>query len=148
MTEAGFVELVPGFEPEPRTFGPISRTDIVRYQGASGDFHPAHHDDDFARRHGYPRAFSLGMLAAGYLSTYAADWLGAESLRRFRVRFMEITWPGDRLVCSGKVLKTWQSDGSRYCDVELACRRSSGELAVQGWATFIVREETCKGERE
>jgi acyl dehydratase len=37
-----------------RVFGPITRTDIVRYQGASGDFNPIHHDDDFAKSAGFP----------------------------------------------------------------------------------------------
>ena len=134
-------ELCPGFEPAPRTFGPITRTDIVRYQGASGDFHPAHHDDDYAREAGYPRVFSLGMLAGGYLSTFAADWLGPQNLRRFGLRFKEITWPGDRLTCSAKVTKTWTKDGAMFCDVELACHRESGELAVLGWATFLVPDE-------
>jgi acyl dehydratase len=40
-------------------------TDVVRYQGASGDMNPMHHDDELARGAGYPEAFGVGMLGAG-----------------------------------------------------------------------------------
>src|SRR5690349_4035521 len=72
-----------------RNFGPISRTDIVRYQGASGDFNPIHHDDEFAQSAGYPTVFSVGMLQAGFLATYVSDWFGPAQVRRFAVQFKE-----------------------------------------------------------
>ncbi|WP_419469377.1 MaoC/PaaZ C-terminal domain-containing protein [Candidatus Frankia alpina] len=53
-----------------RWFGPLTMTDIVRYQGASGDLNPMHHDDELARGAGYPQAFGVGMLGAGYLATW------------------------------------------------------------------------------
>ena len=53
--------------PTPREYGPLTRTDFVRYQGASGDFNPIHHDDEFAQSAGYPTVFSVGMLQAGIL---------------------------------------------------------------------------------
>ena len=35
--------------PPPLVVGPLTRTDLVRYQGASGDMQPVHHDEEFAR---------------------------------------------------------------------------------------------------
>lgn len=86
-----------------RTFGPISRTDIVRYQGASGDFNPIHHDEEFARTSGAPSVFSVGMLQAGYLASYCTDLFGPGSLIEFSARFHDRVWPGDFLTCSGKM---------------------------------------------
>jgi 3-deoxy-manno-octulosonate cytidylyltransferase (CMP-KDO synthetase) len=40
-----------------REFGPITRTDIVKYQGASGDFNPIHHDLEFAKSAGFDDVF-------------------------------------------------------------------------------------------
>ena len=57
-------ELHEGSEPKAREYGPITRTDIVRYQGASGDFNPIHHDEEFAKSAGYPIGV-LGRHAAG-----------------------------------------------------------------------------------
>ena len=47
--------------------GPISRTDIVRYQGASGDFQPIHHDEPFAKEAGYEAPLVVGMYPAAVL---------------------------------------------------------------------------------
>src|SRR5262249_12532121 len=79
-------ELRVGEGPAPRTVGPVTRTDFVRYQGASGDMNPVHHDEPFARAAGYPAPLAVGMYQAGVLNAYAVDWLGPEHVRRTRVR--------------------------------------------------------------
>src|SRR5580693_5058985 len=91
-------DLAVGHTLPPRTFGPLTRTDFVRYQGASGDFNPIHHDEEFARSAGFETVFSVGMLQAGLLATYCTDLLGAANVRRFKVQFREQVWPGDELI--------------------------------------------------
>lgn len=127
--------------PPPLLVGPITVTDLVRYQGASGDFNPIHHDPDFARAAGFGAPLALGMLQAGMLATWATDWLGPRNVRRFRVRFQEQVWPGDVLTSVGEIEREYEVDGERWVDVELTCRRQSGGVAVRGWATFLVDEE-------
>src|SRR5262249_6185351 len=85
-------ERVTADRPAPLVVGPLTRTDIVRYQGASGDMNPLHHDETFARAAGYNAPLAIGMLGAGLLATYATDWLGAENIRRFRIRFRAQVW--------------------------------------------------------
>jgi acyl dehydratase len=121
-----------GDTAEPRTFGPITRTDIVRYAGASGDFNPIHHDETFATAAGFPTVFSIGMYQAALLATFATDWLGADTIRRFTVRFQEQVWPGDELTCNGTVTKV---DGASV-EVELTCTRQTGGVAISGSAAF------------
>ena len=123
-----------GDSPEPRTFGPITRTDIVRYAGASGDFNPIHHDEGFAAKAGFPTVFSIGMYQAALLATFATDWLGAEHVRRYTVRFREQVWPDDVLTCAGTVTAV---DGDRV-SVELTCTRQTGGVAIAGEAVFQV----------
>jgi acyl dehydratase len=125
-----------------RTFGPVTRTDFVRYQGASGDFNPIHHDEQFAQSAGFPTVFSVGMLQAGYLATYATDLLGADAVRRFRVRFREQVWPGDVLTCAGRVSGLGVSDvtGEQCVDFELTLTRQDGSTAITADATFAVDE--------
>ena len=114
----------------------LTRTDLVRYAGASGDFNPIHHDDDFAQSAGYPGAFSVGMLQAGILASYATDWLGPRNVRKFGVQFREQVWPGDTLVCSGTVVG--RDDDARTVDLELVVTRVGGGAAIKGSATFVV----------
>ena len=132
-------ELDEGSSPHAREYGPISRTDMVKYQGASGDFNPIHHDEEFAKSAGYPSVFSVGMLQAGILGTYATDWLGAANIRNFTVQFREQVWPGDHLVCTGKVAKKYEDGGERKVDIDLLVTRvESGGAAIKGSATFVV----------
>jgi acyl dehydratase len=125
-----------GASPEPHTFGPISRTDIVRYAGASGDFNPIHHDETFATGAGFPTVFSIGMFQAGLLASFATAWLGPANVRRFGVRFKEQVWPGDELTCSGVVTAVTPGEGSTIVEVELTCTRQTGGVAIAGSATF------------
>lgn len=99
-----------------RTFGPITRTDIVRYAGAGGDFNPIHHDDVFATSSGYPSVFGHGLLTAGILSTFAAEWLGRTNLHRFSVRYLDQVWPGDRLITRGEVDKVVTAEAAAGSD--------------------------------
>ena len=131
-------DLEEGTAREPLDVGPLTRTDFVRYQGASGDFNPIHHDEEFAKSAGFPTVFSVGMLQAGILATYATDWLGPDNVRRFGVRFREQVWPGDVLTFTGEVVKRYEVDGERRVDLDLACTRQTGGLAIQGYATFVV----------
>jgi acyl dehydratase len=124
--------------PPPLVVGPLNRTDLVRYQGASGDFNPIHHDEPFARAAGLPAPLALGMLSAGMLATWVTDWLGAAAVRRFRVRFESQVFPGDTLTCDGQVVREYDEDGRSMVDLELACRTQAGVLAVRGWATFAA----------
>src|SRR5258708_40062387 len=71
--------------PEFR-FGPVTRTDLVRYAGASGDFNPLHHDEGFAREAGLPMVMAHGMLSAGPPASFLPPWFGAGRRRRHQGR--------------------------------------------------------------
>ena len=126
--------------PPPLVVGPISRTDFVRYQGASGDMNPIHHDEEFARNAGFPAPLGIGMFAAGLLNSWATSWLGAENIRSTRVRWKHPVWPGDVLSCCGEIERVYEEAGEERVDLRLTCTRQTGEVAVQGWATFVRSE--------
>ena len=133
-------DLSVGAELPTRTFGPLTRTDFVRYQGASGDFNPIHHDEEFARSAGFETVFSVGMLQAGLLATYCTDVLGAANIRRFKVQFREQVWPGDRLTAYGRVTRVYEADEEPRVDLEITMTRENGGVAIKGEATFATDE--------
>ncbi len=133
-----FEELTVGAGPEPREIGPVTRTDFVRYQGASGDMNPIHHDEPFAKAAGYPAPLAVGMFQAGALASWAADWLGPDNVRKTRVRWIEQVWPGDVLVLSARVTAKREEPGGRLVDLELACTKRQGGVAVHAWMTFAL----------
>ena len=96
--------IEPGMDLDELVYGPIQRSDIVRYAGASGDFNPIHIDEGYARSTGAPSVFAMGMLPAGYVAGAVAEWFGGpHRLRRFKVRFTARVWPEDEIVCTGSV---------------------------------------------
>lgn len=124
--------------PPPLTYGPVTRTDLVRYQGASGDFQPIHHDEPFARAAGYDAPLVVGMLPAGVLTSWATAWLGPENVRRVRLRWREQLWPGDVLTCVGTVVRRFDLDGEDRVELELSGTRQTGGVAVQAWMEFVI----------
>lgn len=118
----------------PRTFGPITRTDIVRYQGASGDFNPIHHDEEFARQSGAPTVFSVGMLQAGFLASYCTELFGAGNVLDFEVRFRDRVWPGDVLTCRATADDSVVGEGQTSTHLVLVVERADGAVVASGRA--------------
>lgn len=97
--------ITPGMDLGEVVYGPLERADFVRYASASGDDNPIHQDEAYAQKSGAPTVFAMGMLNAGYLAHAVSDWFGGpQNLKRFKVRFTNRVWPGDEVVCTGKVL--------------------------------------------
>jgi acyl dehydratase len=123
--------------PELRT-EPITRTQIVRYAGAGGDFNPIHFDDAYAQRSGMAGVFGHGLLAAGIVSRLAHRWLGLGNVRAFGVRFTGQFFPGDVLTCSGRVVEVREAGPDRLADCELWLRRDNGDEVVRATATARI----------
>ena len=138
---ASWESLQAGEAPEPLTFGPLSRTDFVRYQGASGDMTPVHHDEVFARAAGFPGPLAVGMFAAGVMNSFGTRWLGAEHVRRTRMRWKAPAFEGYVLTVRGAVARTYTEEGERKVDIELTVTDQDDAVAIQGWMSFVVPKE-------
>ena len=129
-----------GEKAEAREYGPLTTRMFVRYAGASGDFNPMHYDDTLARAAGYPSVFSQGMHSAALLPSFAVDWLGAENVRRFAVRFREQVWPDDVLRCTGEITTISQNESGILVTAELTATRQTGGIAVSATADFLLAD--------
>lgn len=118
-------------------FGPLTRSHIVRYAGAGGDFNPIHHDEEFARSAGMPGVFGMGLLHGGLLAQRLASWVGLAQVSSFRIRFTGQVWPGDVLRFSGVVTAVRDQDDERLADIDLVVTRQTGDRAIT--ATAVAR---------
>jgi acyl dehydratase len=116
----------------------LTRTDLVRYAGASGDFNPMHHDEVKAKEAGLPSVFGHGMFSMGLLGRAITDWVGIGNLRRFKVRFTKQTWPGEVLVSTITVTGKRKEDGEALVDLEVALANGDGEVKVAGEASAAL----------
>jgi acyl dehydratase len=114
----------------------LSRTQIVQYAGASGDYNPLHSDDRFTREvAGYPSVFAHGMLTMGMTGRVLTDWFGAEALTSYGVRFVKQVWPGDTLTATATVTAVRDEDGGRVADLEVSTVNQGGEVVLTGTAS-------------
>ncbi|MER3452580.1 MAG: dehydratase [Chloroflexota bacterium] len=116
----------------------LTRTDLVMYAGASGDFNPMHHDEVKAKAAGLPSVFGHGMFSMGFLARAITDYAGVGNLRRFKVRFAKQTWPGETFRTQVKVVGKRKENGENLVDLACALTNQDGEVKVQGEATVAL----------
>jgi acyl dehydratase len=114
--------------------GPVTRTQIVKYAGASYDFNPIHHDEEFARRTLGGGIIAHGMMIMGYLGKCATAYLGTALFDKFTSRNLAMTRPGDVLIIEGRVEeKTATAGGGGTLRISLtATHQATGVLMCTG----------------
>jgi len=116
----------------------LTRTDLVRYAGASGDFNPMHTDEVAAKEAGLPSVFGHGMFSMGLLGRAVTDWAGVGNLKVYGVRFTKQTWPGEtlstRIVVTGKE----ETAEGRIIIAELALLNQHGEVKLSGTTRVLA----------
>ncbi|MDQ0755425.1 MaoC family dehydratase [Arthrobacter sp. B3I4] len=66
----------------------VTRTDLVKYAGASGDFNPIHWNEAFASSVGLPGVIAHGMFTMGAAVQLVTDWAGdPAAVVDFQTRF-------------------------------------------------------------
>jgi acyl dehydratase len=114
----------------------LTRTQIVMYAGASGDYNPLHTDEKFAREvAAYPGIFAHGMLSMGMTGRIVTDWFGDGRLTKYGVRFVRQVWPGDTLTATATVDAIREEAGVHYADVSITTVNQDGTTVVSGTAT-------------
>lgn len=142
MTAIGFGDVAVGQSLPARTFT-ITRADLVRYAGASGDFNPIHWNERFAREVGLPDVIAHGMYTMALAARAVTDWLGDPgAVVEYTVRFTKpVVVPDDGVgaVLAVEGVVAAKLDGGRV-RVDLTARSGGpdGEK-VLGKAQLVVR---------
>jgi acyl dehydratase len=113
----------------------LTRTDLVMYAGASGDFNPMHHDEIAAQAAGLPSVFGHGMFSAGLLATAITNYVGVGNLASYRMRFTKQTWPGEVLSTNVSVIE--KRPGNEIV-LECALVNQDGEAKLQAEAVAVL----------
>ena len=113
-------------EFEPQVFR-ITRADLVRYCGASGDFNVIHWSDRLARQVGLPGVIAHGMYTMALAGRAVTTWAGAaDAVVEFSVRFsrpvpVPDTDEGTQIEVSG-VVKEVTDDGLTRLSLTATCQ--------------------------
>ena len=132
-----FGDVVEGAEAPVKTHS-LTRTDLVRYAGASGDYNPMHHDEILATAAGQPSVFGHGMFSMGLLGAALTDFVGAGNVTNYKVRFSRQTWPGEELSTKVVVRAKRVEDGRNLVELDVSLANAEGEVKVVGSATAAL----------
>jgi len=117
---------------------PTTRT-LVMWAGASGDFFELHYDKDFANAMGFPKVLVHGRLEAAFLSQMLTDWIGDKGeVRRLSVQYRGNAFPGDKLLCKGKVTKKYVEGGENLVECEIWVENPEGRRITPGTAVVAL----------
>ena len=113
----------------------LTRTQIVMYAGASGDYNPIHSDEVYTTKvAGYPSVFAHGMLTMGLTGKMLTNYVGAGRVTKFGVRFTNQVWPGDTLDSTATVTGIKEENGQKLAELEVVTVNQDGKEVVRGTA--------------
>jgi acyl dehydratase len=130
-TELYFQDIKVGAELPVLVKKPVSKVQLVRYAGASGDFNPLHTDPEAGKAAGIGQ-IAHGMLIMGFVAEAVTHWVPKKYLRKFSVRFAGMTRPDDVITVTGKVTEKKQEGGSNVVKGELLAKNQKDETVIAG----------------
>lgn len=117
----------------------LSRTQLVQYAGASGDYNPLHTDEIYAKEiAGYPTVFAHGMLTMAMTGKMLTNYVGDGRLTHYGVRFTAQVWPGDTLMAKATVLALREEGNRHLVDLTIVTTNQEGAVVIKGLATAHI----------
>jgi acyl dehydratase len=137
MTTPSYHDIDAGAEIAPRPY-PVTRADLVRYCGASGDFNVIHWNERIAKAVGLPDVIAHGMLTMALAGRFLTEWAGdPAAVTEYGVRFSApVVVPDDDkgalVEVSGVV--TGKLDGNQVT-VDVTARSGDTKVLTRAHAT-------------
>jgi acyl dehydratase len=147
MTGPGYDDTEVGTELAPRQYE-VTRGDLVRYAGASGDFNVIHWNERVAKSVGLPNVIAHGMLTMALAGRFLTEWAGDPgAVTEYGVRFSSpVVVPDDDkgalVEISGVV--TGKLDDHRVT-VDVTARSEGVEVLKRAQAVIRLRAVLAQG---
>lgn len=98
------VELQQGDSLKAIQLDPVSRLDLIKYAGASGDFNPIHTIDEEAENAGLPGIIAHGMWTMGNLAKLFTPYIEEGFIQDYTIRFRKMVLLDDVITLTAKLL--------------------------------------------
>jgi acyl dehydratase len=85
---------------------PVTRLDLIKYAGASGDYNPIHTIDAEAKRLGLPGIIAHGMWTMGNLSKLFTPYLEEGFIKKYNIRFKGMVFLDDVITLKAVLKET------------------------------------------
>lgn len=115
----------------------ITETDIVNYAGLTGDFNPAHINEEYARNTFFKGRIAHGMLSAGLISAVLGTKLpgpGAIYVSQ-NLKFTAPVKVNDTITASVEVIE--KDEEKNRVKINTSCTNQNGETVIKGEAVLM-----------
>ncbi len=133
-----FENIRAGDELPAMAKSPVDRVQLARFAGATNDFNPLYVDEVHAKSLGMPSVYAPSLLGMSFLGQLVGDWARGATLKKFNVKFIKMLWPGDTLVCKGRVSDRHGDGGKYFIELDVWAENQKGELVLKGLSTMQV----------
>ena len=129
-----------GDELEEKYLPPITRLQLIKYAGASGDYNPIHLVDEAAEEAGLPRVIAHGMLIAAMISRLFSPYLEYGYVKEFNARFSGMVYVGNELMVGGHATRIEETKEGCLYSFRTYAHRVEDAVAT-GSTCFLVYDD-------
>jgi len=138
-----YADVEPGLELPARSYR-VTRLDLVKYAGASGDFNPIHWNERIAKSVGLPDVIAHGMYTMAQAGRFVTEWAGDPgAVTDFGTRFSAMVpvpdddplsgnTGGESIEFTGKVLE--KLEGNKVT-VDIVAKAAGAKVLTRARAT-------------
>lgn len=118
----------------------VSETDVYNFAGVTGDFNPAHIDEEYAKGTFFKKRIAHGMLSAGFISTVLGTRLpGAGAIyMKQELKFTAPVYLGDTITARCEVTEV-DVEKNRI-RLQTTCTNQDGKRVIDGVAVMSPRK--------
>jgi len=126
------MDLQIGDQLDEITLEPVSRIELIKYAGASGDFNPIHTIDEEAEKAGLPGIIAHGMWTMGNLSKLFTPYLEEGFIQDYKIRFSGMVFLGD-IVTLQAIL---HNKSDQHMEFNVKAVNQNGKEVIKGKINF------------
>ncbi|WP_153125100.1 MaoC family dehydratase [Peribacillus tepidiphilus] len=113
---------------------PVSRLDLIKYAGASGDYNPIHTIDEEAKKAGLPGIIAHGMWTMGNLAKLFTSYYEEGFIQDYSIRFNGMVFLNDILTLKA-TLKEKTENKLRF---NVLAVNQDGKEVIKGEVVFSI----------
>lgn len=133
-----FEDITEGMEI-PSSQNKVALVDMIRYAAAKWSFFLLHLEKEFAQRQGFRDANIQGSLYGVLCANMLHRWIGIDGrLKKVGYNVRVMGFPGDTLICKGKIAKKYVEGSTNLADCELWVENQNGEKVANASATIAL----------
>jgi acyl dehydratase len=126
-------DLQVGDSLNPIELAPVSRIDLIKYAGSSGDYNPIHTIDEEAKKAGLPGIIAHGMWTMGNLAKLFTPYYEEGFIQDYTIRFKGMVFLND-VVTLKATLKGTEENKLKF---EVLAENQHGNQVLKGEVSYF-----------